>query len=138
MRGPIDYVAIGFAGNNFDGSILAELKKAVDSGAISVVDLVFITKDADGNTTATEIEDQSDDLKNVVSLFNIDGEGTLLSSEDVDLFADTIEPSTSAGVLVIEHVWAKGLKAAILNAGGVLLAEGRVSAEEVNAIDSES
>ena len=32
MLGPIDYVVVGFKGNNFDGTILEELGKAVDSG----------------------------------------------------------------------------------------------------------
>jgi hypothetical protein len=49
MLGPIDFIAVGFKGNNFDGSVLEELAKAVDSGAIRVVDLLFIIKDADGN-----------------------------------------------------------------------------------------
>ena len=38
MLGPIDYIAVGFKGNNFNGSILEELVKAVDSGAVRVVD----------------------------------------------------------------------------------------------------
>lgn len=33
MLGPIDYAAVSFSGNNFDGSILAALSKAVESGA---------------------------------------------------------------------------------------------------------
>lgn len=138
MRGPIDYVAVGFVGNNFDGSILTELGKAVDSGAIRVVDLVFITKDADGVVTATELEDQSDELKNVVSLFKIDEDAPLLSGDDVDVMAELLENNCSAGVLVIEHLWAKGLKAAILQAGGILLAEGRIRAEDVEAVENEA
>jgi len=58
MLGPIDYIAVGFEGNNFDGSILSELSKAVDSGVIRLVDLVFIIKDTDGTITVAEIEDQ--------------------------------------------------------------------------------
>lgn len=44
MLGPIDYIVVGFVGNNFDGSVLEELAKAADSGAIRVVDLMFIIK----------------------------------------------------------------------------------------------
>ncbi len=31
MLGPIDYIAVGFEGNDFDGSVLSELVKATES-----------------------------------------------------------------------------------------------------------
>jgi hypothetical protein len=137
MLGPIDYIEVAFEGNNFDGSILTELSKAVDSGAIRVVDLVFITKDNDGNTTATELEDQAEELKGIASLYNIDVDAPMLSADDVQKLADIMEDNTSVGVLVIEHLWAKGLKSAIKDAGGVLLAQGRISEEDVEAVEIE-
>ena len=137
MLGPIDYIEVCFEGNNFDGSILAELSKAVESGAIRVVDLVFITKDTEGNASATELEDQSEELKNIVKLYDIHDDAPMLSSDDVDALADIMENNTSAAVLVIEHLWAKGLKKAVLDAGGMLIAEGRISTEDVDAVMEE-
>ena len=46
--GPLEYTVIGFEGNNFDGSIADEIAKVVESGTISLVDLVFVGKDDDG------------------------------------------------------------------------------------------
>ena len=47
--GPLEYTVIGFEGNNFDGSIADELSRVIDSGVISVVDLVFVGKGEDGH-----------------------------------------------------------------------------------------
>ena len=34
MRGPIDYIIVGFEGNKFDGSILRAIGDAIDKGVI--------------------------------------------------------------------------------------------------------
>ena len=46
--GPVEYIIVGFPGNKFNGEIAPELGKLVESGTIRILDLVFITKDADG------------------------------------------------------------------------------------------
>ncbi len=133
MLGPIDYVAVGFEGNNFDGSILSELAKAVDSGVIRVVDLLFIIKDKDGNVAAAEIEDQHEDIKEAVGAFGLGDGMPLLSEEDVNKLGAKMANDTSAGLLVIEQLWAKGLKKALIDAGGKLVAEGRIHSDVVTA-----
>lgn len=131
MLGPIDYVAIGFKGNNFDGSIMDELSKAVESGVIRVVDLIFVIKDADGTVAAAEIEDQSAELRTVAKKMGHSGDMPLLSEADVDKMGQQMAPNTSAGILVIEHLWAKGLKRALMRAGGMLIADGRIHDDKV-------
>ena len=133
MLGPIDYVAIGFEGNSFDGSILSEITKASDSGAIRLVDLIFIIKDDDGNIAAGEIEDQSKELKEVIKAAGHRGNLPLLTEGDVNKLGALMDNNTSAGVLVIEHLWAKGLKKALLDANGILLDEGRIHPDKVSA-----
>src|SRR6478609_6073044 len=109
MLGPIDYVVVGFKGNNFDGTILEELRKAVDSGAIRLVDLVFIIKDTDGDVAMAEIADQHDELKDVAKMLGHQDDLPLLTEDDVNKLGAKMDKDTSAGVLVIEHLWAKGL-----------------------------
>jgi hypothetical protein len=139
MLGPIDYIAVSFEGNNFNGSILSELSKAVDSEAIRVVDLLFIIKDERGNVAATEAEDQSEDIREFASSLGIDGDMPLLTEGDVVKIGETMEANTSAGVLIIEQLWAKGLKEAMIEAGGTLIAEGRIHPEVVEvAVDQMS
>lgn len=133
MLGPIDYIAVSFKGNNFDGSVLEELTKATESGVIRVVDLLFIIKDADGNIAMAEIEDQDDDLKEVAKLLGHTGDLPLVTEEDVQKLGDKMENDTSAGLLVIEQLWAKGLKSALLNVGAELIDEGRIHPDKVTA-----
>jgi len=133
MLGPIDYIAVGFEGNNFDGSVLSELVKAVESGAIRVVDLLFVIKDADGTVGMAEIEDQHNELKEVAKLIGHVGDLPLMSEEDVNKLGSKMDNNTSAGVLVIEQLWAKGLKKALLDKGAILLDEGRIHPDVVSA-----
>jgi len=137
MLGPIDYVVVGFVGNNFNGSILEELSKAVDSGVIRLVDLLFIIKDADGNVAAAEIEDQHEDIKKAVGSLGLGDDMPMLTEQDVEKLGKEMENNTSAGVLVIEHLWAKGLKKALLDAGGILIADGRIHPEVVAEVEKE-
>lgn len=134
MLGPIDYIAVSFQGNHFDGSIVDELGKAVENGTIRVVDLVFIVKDADGGYAAGEFEDQSDDIKSALEKLGIDSETPLFAETDIEKIAEQMEPDTAAGVLVIEHLWAKGLKKALIDAEGTLIAEGRIHPDTVSAV----
>lgn len=133
MLGPIDYVVLGFQGNNFDGSIMAELAKAVENGTIRVIDLVFIIKDKDGNVVGGEFEDQSDDLKNAMSGLKLSNDMPLFTESDIEKVAVDIPNDTAAGVLVIEHLWAVGLKEAIGKANGFLIADGRIHPDAVEA-----
>ena len=133
MLGPIDYIAVSFAGNHFDGSIVDELGKAVENGTIRVIDLVFIVKDKDGAVAAGEFEDQSDDIKNALAKLGVGNDMPLFAESDIEKIAADMEPDTAAGVLVIEHLWAKGLKQALIDAEGTLIAEGRIHPDNVAA-----
>lgn len=137
MLGPVDYIAVGFEGNNFDGSFIYELSKAVDSGAIRVVDLLFVIKDKEGNVSMAEIEDQHEELKEVAKLVGHKGDMPLLTETDVRKLGKKMENDTSAGLLVIEHLWAKGLKQALIDNGAVVLDEGRIHPDKVLAASEE-
>ena len=126
MRGPIDYIIVGFEGNKFDGSILKALGEAIDSGVIALVDLAFVMRDADDKVTKLEISDLGDDFAvNFIEKYKPSGG----SEEDIQEVADLIEKNCAAGLLVVEQIWAKPLKKAIIDAGGVLLADGRIHPE---------
>lgn len=133
MLGPIDYIVVSFEGNNFDGSILSELVKATDSGVIRVVDMLFIIKDDEGNVEMAEVTDQHDELKEVAKSLGHEDDLPLLTEEDVEKLGKSMANNTSAGVLVIEQLWAKGLKKALLDAGAELIDEGRIHPDKVTA-----
>ena len=132
MRGPIDYIIVGFEGNNFKGEILSELKKAMDNGTIAVLDLALIVKDNAGNVEALELSSLDNDIvKQIIGSKS----GALITDEDIEETGEILENNTSAGLLIVEQLWAKGLKQAIKNANGVLVAEGRIhpdASDEIN------
>ena len=54
--GPVEYLILGFPGNNFTGQIVPELAKLLDSGLVRIIDLTFITKDAAGEVEVVEYD----------------------------------------------------------------------------------
>ncbi len=134
MRGPIDYIIVGFEGNKFDGSILNALGQAIDDGVISLVALSLVSKDNEGNISTVHIDDSGDE--NMVEFSTkYKSSSDSVTEDDIQEVADLLEPDTAAGLLVIEQLWAKPLKQAIINANGYLIAEGRIhpeAAEELN------
>ena len=133
MRGPIDYILVGFEGNKFDGNIMGALTDALDKGVIGLVALSVITKDSEGNTHTLDVASDSPDLATFMN--RLQSTENLVTQEDVLEVADLIENNTSCGLLVVEHLWAIPLKEAIVKANGVLIADGRIhpdAAQELN------
>ena len=54
-----------------------------------------------------------------------------LSREQIEQLGSAIEPGSAAAFVLIEHVWARDLKAAVREAGGVPLGEGFLTPEAV-------
>jgi hypothetical protein len=134
MRGPIDYIIVGFEGNKFDGSILRALADSIDKGIIGLIDLGLVMRDDNDIVSVINISDLGDEYA-VEFVEKYKPADSSLSDDDIDEVADLIEKNCAAGLLVIEHLWAKPLKEAIINANGVLLAEGRIhpdAAIEIN------
>lgn len=125
MRGPIDYIIVGFEGNKFDGSILKAIGDAVDSGAIGLVAMSMITKDANGSTSTLDVANMGDELA-VSFAEQYKSDDSLITSDDLEEVSELLENNTSAGLLVVEQLWAKPLKKALIDANGVLVAEGRI------------
>lgn len=135
MHGPIDFVIVGFEGNKFDGSILKALGEALDKGVIGLVALAFISKDEAGVVTVLDVNNVDDAyLVDFVQKYPSSNADTI-DQDDIDEMADLLENNTAAGMLVVEHLWAKPLKQAIINANGVLLADGRIHPDAANEIN---
>ena len=54
--GPVDYIVVEFpaGASNFTGEMAKELLALVDSGTIRVIDVLILTKNADGTVDAME------------------------------------------------------------------------------------
>jgi hypothetical protein len=118
--GPLEYLVIGFDGDRFDGSIAAQIEKAVDKGIIRLVDVVFITRNADGAAVIIELSN-TDDPRFVSFAPLLAQMKALFTPEDLEEIADSLPLGTSGLVLLFEHRWAEDLKDAISAAGGFLV-----------------
>ncbi|MGW6128402.1 DUF6325 family protein [Cellulomonas sp. NPDC055163] len=130
--GPVDYLVVEFpAGESrFTGEMADELVALADAGTIRVIDVLILTKDADGSIEATELSD-IDDLG---PLQQIEAElAELLTEEDVVNLAAAMEPGSTAGVLIWENLWAAPFASAARRAGGQLIADGRIPIQAILA-----
>jgi hypothetical protein len=129
--GPVEYIIVGFPGNKFSGEIAPELMALVESGTVRILDLIFIGKDADGSVVAFEI----DELDAVAGFGELDGEvGGLISPADIEYAAATLEPNSSAALLIWEDVWAARFAEAVRNSSGVLLEGARIPHELISPL----
>jgi hypothetical protein len=132
MRGPIDFIVVGFAEPEFKGEILDELAKASQNNTIAVLAAVVVAKDKDGAVTIAEVTD--DDVAAAMDKMGADPD--IIDLADIAEVGEMLENNTAAGLLIIEHVWARGLKQAIANANGVLLSEGRIHPEASKELET--
>jgi hypothetical protein len=130
--GPVDYFVVEFpAGtSNFTGEMAAELVTLVESGTIRLIDVLILTKDADGNVDAMELSDIAD----LGPLQALETElAELLAADDVENLAAAMEPGSTAGVLIWENLWAAPFASAARRSGGQLIANGRIPIQAIIA-----
>jgi len=130
--GPVDYLVVEFPGSKFNGEIAPTLVDLIDRGTIRVLDLIMITKEADGSFDAIELDDVEDGA--LGELHRLETEiAELLSADDVANLAEALEPGSTAGVLVYENLWAAPFASAVRHCGGQLIANGRIPVQALIA-----
>ena len=130
--GPVDYVIVEFpaGAGNFTGEMAKELLALVDAGTIRVIDVLILTKDADGMVEATELSD----IDELGPLQAVEAQlAELLAADDVVHLAAAMEPGSTAGVLIYENLWAAPFAAAARRSGGQLIANGRIPIQAIIA-----
>jgi len=149
--GPVQLLALGFdADARFEGRIMDELERLERHQTIRILDLLFVRKDAEtGDLLALDY--QGEELGAIVGallgfdfegeepseLSEIEGHAFGLSQREIQDIAASLKPGSSAGFLLIEHVWARDLKRAIRDAGGFPLGEGFLTPETLAEVASE-
>jgi uncharacterized membrane protein len=152
--GPVQLISLGFDRDaNFEGRVIAELAKLESERTIRVLDVLFIARDTDSEDTVVLEHPGAEDMGAIVGAllgFEFEGEdgGTTettegeqhafgFSQDDIQQMASGLGPGESAGLLLIEHVWARDLKRAFRDAGGRLLGEGFLTPETIKAVEPE-
>jgi Family of unknown function (DUF6325) len=129
--GPVEYLILGFPGNNFTGQIVPELAKLLDSGLVRIIDLTFITKDAVGRVDVVDY----DAVEELAAFAGLDAEvGGILTDDDIAHAAMSLEPNTSAALLIWEDTWATPFAEAVRNANGVILEGARIPREIIEEV----
>jgi uncharacterized membrane protein len=144
--GPVQILVIGFEDGRFSGAILEELRRLREHDVVRLVDLLFVTKSADGEITALERSDltkgEFEDLGALAGALvglgavgagglevgaaagaEAAGAGTVFDQEEVWEVADAIPAGSSAALALLEHRWAIPLRDAIADAGGMTVAD---------------
>lgn len=113
--GPVELVVLTFPGDRADAAVVESLADVVSKGYVTLLDLVFISRAVDDKITLT---DADDDLT-AVGFGSLPLEARAMISElDIEAVRDSLDPGTSAAVIVYEETWARRVAAAVLAAGG--------------------
>ena len=128
--GAVEIAVLEFPGNQFNGAIVPALGELVDDGIVTILDLVIVTRDTEGDIAVIELDDMGD--VEVAIFEDLEGEaGGLLSDDDVSSAGALLAPGSTAAVIVWENSWARRLVGAIRDAGGRLVAHDRLDADTV-------
>jgi hypothetical protein len=130
--GPISYMIVEFPENKMTGEGLNVLVDLVDRGVVRVLDLLFVTRDADGSIKAIELQDIDNDGELDVAMFEGASSG-LLDDSDLADAASVIDPGSSAGVLIFENRWATPFTQALRRGGAELVAAGYIPLDAIEA-----
>jgi hypothetical protein len=118
--GPLDFIALEFPGNRFRGDILPELFDLVQSGIIRIVDMVIVLKREDGSLMVRELQELDRDHIAVIDPLKAES-NQMITQADIDMIAGQLDNNSTAGLMLIENLWAKKVKQSMLDANGKLL-----------------
>jgi hypothetical protein len=141
--GPVQVLVVGYEQPAFTGEVLAELARLSDAGLVRLVDVLLLTRAADGTFHTVEVSE--DVVNGLPDLPHANGAlvAALLGHSDetgddrndaggddpdaldgrVWSLAHSVPAGTTAAVALIEHLWAAPLREAIRRTGGVPLDE---------------
>lgn len=153
--GPIQIFAFGFpTTDRFEGRIAEELIKLSDAGIIRIIDALAVIADGD-DVEILRVSDLDDEQREELGAHigalvglgaaGLDGfvagaeAGAEIAAEGgfglvEDITEDLIDelPDGSAGVLlIIEHAWAVPFRDAVVDAGGIMLANEWIGVQEL-------
>jgi hypothetical protein len=146
ITGPVEILAVGFRdGARFEGRIAEQIERLVQANTIRVLDFVFLRRDESTGALVRMDRDGPEAEGRLATL--LDGRAVAdhglatdpadayrLTADDVREVADALDPGASAGFIIFEHLWARGLKQAIVDTDGVAFAEGFLAPAAVAAL----
>jgi uncharacterized membrane protein len=128
--GPIDFIALEFAGNDFKGDILSDLTKLVSNETIRVLDLIIVKKDERGEYIARELQTTEPETLQMFNPLRAEISG-LITVDDIKMIGERLQNNTSAAIMLFEHLWAVKLVQDIVAEHGRLVMLERIPREVI-------
>ena len=145
--GPIQLIAIEFDSlDRLQGHILDEIDDLIPLSAVRILDVLFVAKEENGDLVALEMGEMGEEagdealgtLIGQLMGFSFEGDEdeswapTGIDDEspigfgpaDIERIGDDLAPGTGAALLLVEHRWAAGVRDAVIEAGGRMVAQG--------------
>jgi len=162
MYGPLQLLVIGFGQAALPLDFVNQLRRVRDDGIVRLVDAVYAAKDEHGDLTQIRVTDFSTEemshfgilagalfghgaagdegvvLGAVLGEMAAESREIGLDSDDMDEIADRIPRGTSAAFILMEHLWAIGLKESLRNTNGAVLASGWLTPATLIKLGEES
>jgi Family of unknown function (DUF6325) len=130
--GPVDFLAIEFPRGQLTSPGFEQLLSLVDQGVVDILDMEFITKDADGTSKKVDVWEFA--VPEGVDLSAWAGASSgLLDDSDVAEISAAMQPGSVAVVVIYENRWVLSLVDAWRRAGARLIADGGVAADDIVA-----
>jgi uncharacterized membrane protein len=154
--GPVQMLVVGFAGTEFTGEILGELKRLKEADIVRLVDLIAVRKQ-DGDVETIQLSDlsveEAEDFGALVGALigagmdeeegieagliagaEAGSDGHVIDENEVWYLADAIPEGTTAAVALLEHRWAIPLREKIQAKDGIVLADAWIHPADLVAI----
>jgi uncharacterized membrane protein len=157
--GPMQLVVVGFGHAALPMGFVNQLRRLREDGIVRLVDAVFVSKDEFGDLTEIRVSDVDKDEAVLLGMmagalfgYGAAGEEGIdigaalggmavaeegefgLDSEDIDEIAEMIPSGSAAAFILLEHLWAIGVKDAIRSADGSVIAHGWLTPETLIAM----
>ena len=132
-QGSFDYAIVQFKGDKSKAGVVPELQSLVKKGIVRFVDIVFVSKDKQGNIKTIELNDLPDEDYLKFGALEQRNE-SLFSDEDLEAVAKTLPKGSSAALFLWENVWQQSVVKAMKAANGKVVEHGRIPADVVKQV----
>jgi hypothetical protein len=129
--GPVELYLVGIERERPDPATIEAIVELVEAGTVRLLDFLIISKDEDGEVTVTEVEDDPDEYG--LGTVEMDA-AAIVGDEDVEEFAELLEPGSAAALVALELTWARRLSQRFAESGAGILTQEHITAPVVNAL----
>jgi hypothetical protein len=131
--GPVELLVLTFPGRTTDARVVTALSDVVANGDVTVLDVVALSRLADGSVETTDVENLG-----AIGLDGLSIDAHALVAEDdlaavLEIVSDGIGVDTSALVIVYEETWARRFAGTVRDSGGEVALHLHVPRDTVEA-----